>query len=113
MVASICTRPQRAEIERVRPIIKRHEMNAVLKEILTSTPVTQLLATPKKLLITGKWVAAASGKTFEVTNPATGRVIARVAEGEEGDVDAEVKAARRAFESSPWASMTPSDRGKI
>src|ERR1700720_3687194 len=88
-------------------------MNAVLKEILTSNPVTQFLATPKKLLINGKWVAAASGKTFEVTNPATGRVIARVAEGDAADVDAAVRAARRAFESSPWASMTPSDRGKI
>ena len=52
-------------------------MNAVLKEIPTSNPVTQFLATPKKLLINGKWVAAASGKTFEVTNPATGHVIAR------------------------------------
>src|ERR1700682_3127118 len=113
MVASICTRPQRTEIERAQPIIKRHEMNAVLKEISTSNPVTQFLATPKKLLINGKWVAAASGKTFEVTNPAPGRVIARVAEGGEADVDAAVRAARRAFESSPWASMTPSDRGKI
>jgi phenylacetaldehyde dehydrogenase len=88
-------------------------MNAVLKDILTSNPVTQFLATPKKLLINGKWVAAASGKTFEVTNPATGHVIARVAEGDAADVDAAVQAARRAFESSPWASMTPSDRGKI
>src|ERR1700726_3621875 len=88
-------------------------MNAVLKEVLTSNPVTQFLATPKKLLINGKWVAAASGKTFEVTNPATGLVIARVAEGDAADVDAAVQAARRAFESSPWASMTPSDRGKI
>jgi phenylacetaldehyde dehydrogenase len=75
--------------------------------------VTKFLATPKKLLINGKWVAAASGKTFEVTNPATGHVIARVAEGDEADVDAAVQAARRAFESSPWASMTPSDRGKM
>src|SRR3984893_2823250 len=106
-------RPQRTETERVQSTIKRHEMNAVLKEIPTSNPVTQFLATPKKLLINGKWVAAASGKTFEVTNPATGHVIARVAEGDAADVDAAVQAARRAVESSPWASMTPSDRGKI
>src|SRR6202162_6203570 len=113
MVASICTRPQRAEIERVRPIIKRHEMNAVLKKILTSTPVTQFLAPPKKLLINGKWVAAASGKTFEVTNPATGNVIAHVAEGDKADIDAAGQAARRAVESGPWAPMPPSARGKI
>src|ERR1700693_4374569 len=88
-------------------------MNAVLKENLTSNPVTKFLATPKKLIINGKGVAAASGKTFEVTNPATGQVIARVAEGDAADVNAAVQAARRAFESSPWASMTPSARGKI
>src|ERR1700692_3451899 len=88
-------------------------MSAVLKEIPTSPPVTQFLATPKKMLINGKWVAAASGKTFEVTNPATGNVIAHVAEGDKADIDAAVQAARRAFESGPWATMTPSDRGKI
>src|SRR3984893_33498 len=100
-------------MDRVQSIIKRHDMNAVLKEILASNPVTQFLSTPKKLLINGKWVAAASGKTFEVTNPATGRVIARVAEGDAAAVDAAVQAERRAFESSPWATMSPSDRGKI
>src|SRR5476651_763672 len=88
-------------------------MNAVLKEIPTSSPVTQFLATPKKMLINGKWVSAASGKTFEVTNPATGNVIAHVAEGDKADIDAAVQAARRALESGPWATMTPSDRGKI
>ena len=88
-------------------------MSAVLKEIPTSTPVAQFLATPKKMLINGKWVGAASGKTFEVTNPATGNVIAHVAEGDKADIDAAVQAARRALESGPWATMTPSDRGKI
>ncbi len=63
-------------------------MSAVLKEIPTSTPVTQFLATPKKMLVNGKWVGAASGKTFEVTNPATGNVIAHVAEGDKADIDA-------------------------
>jgi phenylacetaldehyde dehydrogenase len=88
-------------------------MSAVLKEIPISNPVTQFLATPKKMLINGKWVAAASGKTFEVTNPATGAVIARVAEGDKVDIDAAVQAARRAFDSGPWASMSPSGRGKL
>src|ERR1017187_7199581 len=88
-------------------------MSAVLKEIPTSHPVTQFLASPKRMLINGKWVAAASGKTFEVTNPATGNVIAHVAEGDKADIDAAVQAARRALESGPWATMTPSDRGKI
>lgn len=88
-------------------------MNALLKEIPVSNPVTQFLTHPKNLLINGKWVAAVSGKTFEVKNPATGNTIAHVAEGDKADVDAAVQAARRAFESSPWATMTPSDRGKM
>jgi phenylacetaldehyde dehydrogenase len=88
-------------------------MNAVLKEIVTSNPVAQFLAAPKKLLINGKWVAAASGKTFEVKNPATGDVIALAAEGDKADVEAAVIAARRAFETGAWPSLTPSDRAKI
>ena len=88
-------------------------MNAVLKEIPTSGRISQFLATPKKLLINGKWVAASSGKTFEVTNPATGQVIAHVAEGDKADIDAAVQAARKALESGAWATMTPSERGKI
>jgi len=88
-------------------------MSAVLKEFSTSSPVTQFLATAKKMLINGKWVPAASGATFEVTNPATGNVIARVAEGDKADIDVAVQAARRALESGPWATMTASERGKM
>jgi aldehyde dehydrogenase (NAD+) len=55
-----------------------------------------------KMLIDGKWVDSASGKTFETINPATGEVIANVAEGDKADVDKAVKAARKAFEKGPW-----------
>jgi aldehyde dehydrogenase (NAD+) len=66
-----------------------------------------------KLLIDGKWVASASGKTFETLNPATGDVIANVAEGDKADVDKAVKAARRAFEKGPWRKMNARERGRI
>jgi phenylacetaldehyde dehydrogenase len=75
--------------------------------------VSQFLATPRKLLIDGKWVAAVSGKTFDSIDPATGEVLARVAEGDKADIDLAVKAARRAFESGPWPKMTASERGRI
>jgi phenylacetaldehyde dehydrogenase len=88
-------------------------MNAILKEIPTSNAVTQFLKAPKKMLIGGKWVPAASGKTFEVKNPATGGTIGYAAEGDKADIDAAVKAARRAFESGPWPTMTPSQRSKL
>jgi phenylacetaldehyde dehydrogenase len=75
--------------------------------------VTEFLSKPRKMLIDGKWVDATSGRTFETYNPATGEVLARVAEGDRADVDLAVKAARRAFESGPWPSLSPSERGRL
>jgi acyl-CoA reductase-like NAD-dependent aldehyde dehydrogenase len=49
-----------------------------------------------RMLIDGKMVGAASGKTFAVYNPATGGVIANVPEADKADVDLAVAAARRA-----------------
>ena len=64
---------------------------------------------PTKLLIDGKWVDAASGKTFETRNPATGELLARVAEGDAEDINRAVAAARRAF-NGPWSRMKPNER---
>jgi phenylacetaldehyde dehydrogenase len=75
--------------------------------------VAQLGSTPRKMLINGEWVDAASGKTFPTYNPATGEVLAEVAEGDREDIDRAVRAARRAFESGPWRNMTPSERGRL
>src|ERR1700683_4716035 len=77
------------------------------------TSVSAFVVKPRKMLIGGKWVDAASGKTFETYNPATGQILARVAEGDREDVDVAVKAARRAFESGPWPEMSPSERGRL
>jgi phenylacetaldehyde dehydrogenase len=65
------------------------------------------------MFIDGKWVAAASGKTFPVYNPATGEVLAQVAEGDREDINRAVKAARKAFEVGPWSKMTSSERGRM
>ena len=43
--------------------------------------VSRYVAKPRRMLIGGKWVEAASGKTFPTYNPATGDVLAQVAEG--------------------------------
>jgi acyl-CoA reductase-like NAD-dependent aldehyde dehydrogenase len=67
----------------------------------------------KKLLIGGKWVDAESGKTFETVNPATGEVLAKVAEGSKADIDKAVKAARDAFENGPWRKMSSYERGRL
>ena len=89
-------------------------MSAVPKEVLAlSKSVASFLSKPKQLLIDGKWVNAASGKTFAVLNPATTEQIASVAEGDKADIDKAVKAARKAFESGPWPSMAKSERGRL
>jgi phenylacetaldehyde dehydrogenase len=75
--------------------------------------VEQFVATPRQLFIDGRWSDAASGRTFETPNPATGETLARVAEGDAEDIDRAVKAARRAFETGPWGRLTPSERGRI
>src|SRR5713226_6613749 len=69
-------------------------------------------AKDKLLLIDGRNVPSASGRTFESLNPATEQVIATVAEGNEIDVDHAVAAARRAFE-GPWRTMRAAERGHI
>src|SRR5262245_32079150 len=70
-------------------------------------------ARARQMLIDGKWVDAASGKTFETPNPATGKVLARVAEGDAEDIDRAVKAARRAFDKSAWPRMNPVARARL
>jgi phenylacetaldehyde dehydrogenase len=78
-----------------------------------SEKASSFLSHQHQLFIDGENVAAESGKRFEVLNPATGLVIATVAEGDKADVNKAVKAARRAFESGAWRSMTASERGKL
>jgi phenylacetaldehyde dehydrogenase len=75
--------------------------------------VEQFTATPRQLFINGQWTAAASGKTFETPNPATGDTLASVAEGDAEDIDRAVRAARTAFDDGPWGRITPSERGRI
>jgi len=84
----------------------------------TATAPARKHAPPKvreqqPMLVGGKWVYAQSGKTFPTLNPATGEVICHVAEGDKADIDLAVKAARKAFESGPWARMSAGGRGRL
>src|SRR6202171_6239676 len=75
--------------------------------------VADFIEKPRKMLINGKWINAASGKTFPTYNPATGEVLAQVAEGDREDIEQAVKAARQAFDHGPWRRMTASERGRL
>ena len=75
--------------------------------------VSQFVMKSRPMLINGKWVNAASGKTFPTYNPATGEVLAYVAEGDKEDIDRAVSAARTAFRNRAWRKMTASERGRL
>ena len=81
--------------------------------IMTIPPRPTLLDVQQQdMLIGGKRVPALSGKRFETRNPATGELLATVAQGGAEDVDRAVKAARAAFE-GPWRRMKPVERQRI
>ena len=66
-----------------------------------------------RLLIDNQWVPALSGQTFEVIDPVTEGVLAVVASAQAEDVDAAVRAARRAFEGGSWPMLTPAQRARL
>ncbi len=75
--------------------------------------VSKYVAKTRQMLINGKWVDAASGKTFPTYNPATGDVLANVAEGDKEDINRAVTAARHAFDNGPWRKLSPGERARM
>jgi len=72
-----------------------------------------IAAGPKRLLIDGKWVEAASGRRFDSINPETEERLTTIAEADKTDIDQAVRAARRAFESPSWSGLNPHDRTRL
>ncbi|CAO3458468.1 Aldehyde dehydrogenase (EC 1.2.1.3) [Azospirillum argentinense] len=79
--------------------------------VLNTTPHALARELSGLLLIGGELRPAASGKTFDVVNPATGDVIATAADGGERDVDAAVRAAVAA--QGAWARLSARERGRL
>lgn len=65
-----------------------------------------------RMYVDGKWVEARSGQELQVVNPADEQVLATVPAGDAQDIDAAVKAARRAFDEG-WRNVTAQQRGRI
>jgi len=65
------------------------------------------------LFIGNAWGPAASGRRFDVINPATEEVLASVAEGDAADIDRAVSAARGCFESDGWRGLSARKRGAL
>ena len=75
--------------------------------------IASRLAFPSDAFVDGNWSPARSGKTFDNINPATGKVLGRVASCQADDVDRAVKAARRAFDSGVWSRADPETRKEV
>ena len=75
-------------------------------------PVEDAIVTYQNL-IGGKWQPASDARTVDVVSPSDGIVFARLARGTAADIDAAVKAARRAFEEGAWSKLTAVERGRL
>jgi aldehyde dehydrogenase (NAD+) len=83
---------------------------AVGESAKTTLDVGTLLPAGRQL-IGGEWVAARSGETIDVINPATGETLAAVPRGSDDDIAAAVAAAADAFPA--WRDTSPSVRGQL
>ena len=70
---------------------------------MTLTPYTDT-----RLLINGQWCDAASGKTLNVVNPATGKTLGKVAHADIADLDRALAAAQQGFEA--WRKVPANER---
>ncbi|MCB0986878.1 MAG: aldehyde dehydrogenase [Microthrixaceae bacterium] len=70
---------------------------------------------PENLIISGHRIPSSTGETFNVIEPATGKVLAEVAKAGPADVDAAMGAAQRAFDDGrgTWARTNATERGRV
>ncbi|MFT8674727.1 aldehyde dehydrogenase [Acetobacter sp.] len=71
------------------------------------------LVLPTQAFINGAFRPAASGTTFETTNPATGAVLTAIEAYDTRDVDVAVAAAKAAFEDGRWHKRSPAERKQV
>jgi aldehyde dehydrogenase (NAD+) len=64
------------------------------------------------MFIGGEWTTSVGGVAVDI-DPSTGGELARVTQATTSDVDAAVRAAREAFDSGPWATQPPVERGRV
>jgi len=87
-------------------IEETHPGRSAAEDVLGSVDV------PRRLLIGGEWVDAASGEALAVIEPSTGREVARVSCAGGKDVDRAVETAKAAFEEGTWSRMPAAVRAR-
>ena len=66
-----------------------------------------------EMLIDGKWSAGAEGRTIERVAPSHGVTVSRYQSATKADAERAIAAARRAFDTGPWPTMTAGERSAI
>ena len=87
-----------------------------MSDLLTRAEYQAIAASldvPRNAFIDGGFRKAVSGKTFTTTNPATGKLIAKVAACGAKDVDIAVAKAREAFDDGRWRTLHPAERKDV
>ena len=79
---------------------------------ISSMPLTNLSFDPSACLIDGQWRPASEGGSLPLMNPSNGSKLCEIAKGTETDVDALVKASRKAYEGG-WGRTPAATRGRI
>jgi gamma-glutamyl-gamma-aminobutyraldehyde dehydrogenase len=87
-----------------------------MHEVLTASEyaaIAETITLPGNAFINGAFRPAASGKTFDTINPATGKVLAAVAACDSADVDFAVSKAKEAFDDGRWHLLSPNERKTV
>jgi acyl-CoA reductase-like NAD-dependent aldehyde dehydrogenase len=71
------------------------------------------LLLPRGMLVDGKAVQASAGASFTVIGPRDGAAVASLPEGDAGDVDRAVLAARKVFDRGLWRNRKPAERKAV
>ena len=68
---------------------------------------------PELMFINNEWVSSISKATRDITDPASGELLAKVPESNKDDMERAIQAARNAFDHGPWKNSLALDRSKL
>ena len=77
-----------------------------------SDAAKKAIARKPQLYINGEWVDSSHDATIDVEDPSNGKVIGKIVDASDKDVDRAVAAARAAFDDERWSGLPPIEREK-
>ncbi|KRA80746.1 aldehyde dehydrogenase family protein [Altererythrobacter sp. Root672] len=78
-----------------------------------SQAAKDFLARKPQLFINGEWVDSSHDKTLDVEDPSNGKIVGKIVDASDKDVDRAVAAARTAFDDNRWYGLPPMQRERV